>query len=138
MRLTRGFIRNFLQVMGRPAVIVLGLLAVGTFSLIGATVDSYWLSLCLHGFGGLFDGVQTAATAAIGDLSKGPSRQIAFGYSAASYQVARILSSVIGGFLYGIDAGELFLRQKITDHEDHNHNVSRIVDVVESVHISNM
>lgn len=125
MLFTEDVLPCFLKVMGRPAVIVLGLLAVGVFSLIGAIVDSYWLSLILHGIAGLFDGVQTAATAAIGDLSIGTSRQIAFAYSAASYQVARILSSVIGGFLYGIDAEDLLLRQKINGQEEHdNHGVS--------------
>lgn len=54
---------------------------------------------------GLLDASQTVSFAAIGDLTTGEARFVAFGYSKAASQIAKILTSLIGGLTYDVKPG---------------------------------
>lgn len=101
--LSAPFLGWWSDMIGRRYLLIMGLASVATFELIGGMVGNYWVSVAMHGLAGLLDSTQSVSYAAIGDLAKGPARQVAFGFSSVAFQVARILSSVIGGLTYGVE-----------------------------------
>ena len=87
---------------GRKPLLVFGLAMSTAFTMLMYLTSFFWLACVARTLAGLTDATQSVAYAAIGDVSKGADRIMAFAYASAAFQVARMLSAVIGGYLAGV------------------------------------
>ncbi len=94
--------------VGRRLLIAVGLLCAGVLNLVGALSSNFWACVGLRFLAGLLNSTETVGFAAIGDLSTGNLRQVSFGYAKAASQIARILTSFIGGWTYNLKPDPLF------------------------------
>ena len=95
---TSIFLGQLSDKFGRLRLLMLGLVSVAGFTVMFGLTRTFWVACAARLLTGLFDSTQSVAYAAIGDFAPpGPERAMAFAWSSVSFQVARILSSVIGG-----------------------------------------
>jgi len=86
--------------MGRRLLIAGGLLTAGCLTMAGGLSQNFWMCFGFLFLAGLVNPTEVVATAAIGDLATGRARVVAFGYSKAASQVAKILTAMIGTFRF--------------------------------------
>jgi predicted MFS family arabinose efflux permease len=84
--------------MGRRLLMAGGLLIAGCLTMAGGLSKNFWMCFGFRFLAGILNPAEVVATAAIGDLATGRARTVAFGYSKAASQVAKILTSMIGTF----------------------------------------
>ena len=86
--------------MGRRILIAGGLLIAGCLTMAGGLSQNFWMCFGFRFLAGILNPTEVVATAAIGDLATGRARVVAFGYSKAASQIAKILTSMIGTFFF--------------------------------------
>lgn len=104
--ITSPFFGWLSDIVGRRVLMAGGLFSAGILTLIGGLSGKYWIAFSFRFLAGLLDASQTVSFAAIGDLTTGEARFVAFGYSKGASQVAKILTSLIGGLTYNIKPGK--------------------------------